>query len=205
MSTTSTITSPGELAQWLREAAEREQAVSLLQIDLDDFAIINTEAGREVGDRVIEAAWSVVRGAADPEGWSCARIGGDEFAVVAPALSLEHAFLRAETLRRELDEALAAALPDGLRCTASIGVANLPRDAKTGDELLRKADLALYSAKEQGGDALGLTPGDDMVLRSSYYTVAQLARLRSLAERLGKKEAVVLREALDDLLRKYDR
>jgi hypothetical protein len=44
-----------------------------------------------------------------------------------------------------------------------------------------------------------------MVLKSSYYGVGQLGRLRSLAQRLQKKEAVLLREALDDLLRKYER
>jgi diguanylate cyclase len=41
------------------------------------------------------------------------------------------------------------------------------------------------------------------VLKSSYYGVAQLGRLKTLAERVGKKESVLLREALDDLLRKY--
>jgi hypothetical protein len=44
-----------------------------------------------------------------------------------------------------------------------------------------------------------------MVLKSSYYSSAQLGRLRSLAERLKKKEAVLLREGLDDLLRKHER
>ena len=53
--------------------------------------------------------------------------------------------------------------------------------------------------------AVSLTPGENMVLRSSYYAAAQLGRLRSLAERMKKKEAVLLREALDDLIRKYDR
>ncbi len=193
-----------ELGDWLHEAAENEDVMSLMQIDLDGFHAVNTNGGREVGDRVIAAAWATVSRAAQADGWRCERIGGDEFAVTA-TIPLEQAFLRADALRSELDAALAAELPEGLRCTASIGVANLPRDAKTPDELMRKADLALYSAKEQGGDAVGLTPGDEMVLRSSYYTVAQLARLRSLAEREKKKEAVLLREALDDLLRKYDR
>ena len=91
------------------------------------------------------------------------------------------------------------ALGNGAACTASIGVANVPRDAKNADDLLRKADVALYSAKEQGGNAVGLTPGDEMVLKSSYYGVAQVARLKALAERQKKKEAVLLREALDDL------
>ena len=70
---------------------------------------------------------------------------------------------------------------------------------------MRKADLALYAAKEQGGDAVALAPGDEMVLKSSYYTASQLGRLKALAERQKKKESVLLREALDELLRKYDR
>ena len=55
------------------------------------------------------------------------------------------------------------------------------------------------------GDAVGLTPSDDMVLKSSYYSAAQLGRLKGLAERQKKKEAALLREALDDLLRKHER
>jgi Ribbon-helix-helix domain len=80
---------------------------------------------------------------------------------------------------------------------------NVPRDAKTAEALLGKAQLALHSAKDHGGGRVGLSPGDEMVLKSSYYGVAQLARLKTLAERTGKKESVLLREALDDLLRKY--
>src|SRR6266851_1780521 len=100
--------------------------------------------------------------------------------------------------------ALAKAIRAG-SCTVSIGVASTPRDAKTPEDLMRKADLALYAAKDQGGSTVALTPSDDMVLKSSYYSSAQLGRLRSLAERMKKKEAVLLREALDDLLRKHER
>ena len=192
-------------AQAARKAFDHDPAASIFLIDLDEFHQINVSAGHAAGDRVIAAASKTVAEAARREAWVCGRIGGDEFALLAPGLTLEAAFLRAERLRLALDESLAAAVPAGLRCTASIGVANAPRDAKTADDLRRKAELALHAAKEQGGDAVGLTPGEDMVLRSSYYSVAQLGRLRSLAERLKKKEAVLLREALDDLLRKYDR
>ena len=96
-------------------------------------------------------------------------------------------------------------MPARYRATATIGVANAPRDARTAEQLLRKADLALYAAKEQGGNAVGLPPAEDMVLKSSYYSVAQLARLKALAERKKTKEAVLLREGLEDVLRKYDR
>jgi diguanylate cyclase (GGDEF)-like protein len=178
---------------------------SLLQIDLDRFAELNEALGRETGDRVLAAAIAGVRAAAEEGGWLYLRLGGDEFGLVAASVSLEHAFLRAERLRVDLDRALAHELPADVHCTASIGVANMPRDAKSVEHLLRKAELALYAAKEQGGDTVALTPADDMVLKSSYYSAAQLGRLRTLAERRTTKEAVLLREALDDLLRKYDR
>jgi diguanylate cyclase (GGDEF)-like protein len=193
----------GELLDETTRALADHPTTSLIQTDLDRFHELNVEAGREVGDRVLEAVLRTVGAAAAEEGWTAARIGGDEFALLAPGLPLEAAFLRGERLRSALDEAIAAELPDGARCTASVGVVNAPRDAKAADDLLRKAQLALHSAKEQGGDRVGLSPGDEMVLKSSYYGVAQLARLKTVAERAGKKESVLLREALDDLLRKY--
>jgi diguanylate cyclase len=196
---------PDQVGEVAEQKLAAEPVTSLFQIDLDDFADINSELGRDAGDSALTAAFATLQTATAAAGWPLIRVGGDEFAVVAPGLGLEQAFLRADALRRELGEAMTAALPDGRGATASIGVANVPRDAKNAEELRRKAELALYSAKEQGGDAVGLTPGDEMVLKSSYYGVGQLGRLRSLAQRLQKKEAVLLREALDDLLRKYDR
>lgn len=187
-----------------QRAIETESTVSFFEIDLDDLRTLNQEVGRPAGDRFVNGAAAALAGAAAREKWIAGRIGGDEFAILLPGVSLERAFLRAEKLRAELGDILKKAVPER-RCTTSIGVANYPRDAKNAEELGRKADLALYAAKEQGGDAVSLTPGENMVLRSSYYAVAQLGRLRGLAERLKKKEAVLLREALDDVLRKYDR
>ncbi len=178
---------------------------SLLTLDLDEFHQVNVAHGHELGDRVIEAAGAVLKDTARAEGWTLARIGGDAFALLAPRVPLEPAFLRAERLRIDLNAAMARVLPNGSPCTASIGIASAPRDAKKAEDLVKKADLALYAAKEQGGNTVALTPDEDMVLRSSYYPAAQLARLRTLAERLKVKEAVLLREGLDEILKKYDR
>lgn len=184
---------------------EKEPNGSLMHLDLDGLLDLNQAHGRDAGDKAIRASLSVLTKWAGQEGWILGRIGGDEFSIFAPGVPLETAFLRADRIRLELDAAMAKQLPKGARCTASVGVASAPRDAKTPHDLKRKADLALHAAKEQGGDAVGLTPGDEMVLKSSYYGQAQLARLKALAERQKTKEAVLLREALDDLLRKYDR
>ena len=191
-------------------ALKREPVATMIHLDLDDLLGLNEKHGREAGDRAIGVTIATLSKAAAKEGWTLGRIGGDEFALLAPGTSLEPIFLRAEQLRQEMDAALAKVAPHGQKCTVSIGVANTPRDTKSrgpasADELMRKADLALLAAKEQGGDAVGLTPSDDMVLKSSYYSAAQLGRLKGLAERQKKKEAALLREALDDLLRKHER
>ena len=190
-------------------ALKQEPLATILDVDLDGLLDLNESAGRDVGDKAIAAVTSALAAAARKDGWTLGRIGGDEFAILAPGVPLESAFLRADQIRRDANAALAKALP-GRRATVTIGVANTPRDTRSrgpeaAAELLRRADLALHAAKEQGGDAVGLTPADDMVLKSSYYSAAQLSRLKGLAERMKKKEAVLLREALDDLLRKHER
>ena len=191
-------------------ALKREPVATMIHLDLDDLVGLNEKHGREAGDKAIGATIATLSKRAAKEGWTLGRIGGDEFALLATGATLEPVFLRAEQLRQEVDTALAKVVPHGQKCTVSIGVANTPRDTKSrgpasADELMRKADLALLAAKEQGGDAVGLTPSDDMVLKSSYYSAAQLGRLKGLAERQKKKEAALLREALDDLLRKHER
>ena len=193
-----------QMAQSWKRSREKGDAVSLLLLDLDGLHELNQTYGHDEGDRVINAMLATLSKAAKTEGLLLGRLGGDEFALFAPKLSTEAAFLRAETLRREVDTAIAKS-GQKAKCTVSIGVASSPRDAKSPDDLLRKADLALYAAKDQGGQAVALTPSDDMILKSSYYSSAQLGRLKSLAERMKKKEAVLLREALDDLLRKHER
>ena len=187
------------------KAAKADGGASLLLVDLDNLQVLNEKGGRDVGDAAIAAATRTLRARAKAEGWTFDRVGGDEFALLAPGIPLEAAFLRAERLRTELATALRKAIPARFGASATVGVANAPRDAKSGEQLMRKADLALYAAKEQGGNAVGLPPADDMVLKSSYYSAAQLARLKALAERKKTKEAVLLREGLEDVLRKYDR
>jgi diguanylate cyclase (GGDEF)-like protein len=186
-------------------AAKADGGASLLLVDLDNLQVLNEKGGRDVGDAAIAAASRTLRARAKAEGWTFQRVGGDEFALLAPGIPLEAAFLRAERLRTELATVLRKAIPARFGASATVGVANAPRDAKSGEQLMRKADLALYAAKEQGGNAVGLPPADDMVLKSSYYSAAQLARLKALAERKKTKEAVLLREGLEDVLRKYDR
>lgn len=193
----------GEFKEFLKKAMQAEDTVSLCLLDVDQFLEVNEEHGDEVGDQLLILLAEALRESAESNGWTVGRIGGDEFAVYMPGASLEKAFLQAEGLRVELVRRAESAFP-AFKPTFSAGVANYPRDAKETAGLMRQAEHALYQAKEAGRNTVGLPAREEMVMRSCYYNTTQLSRLKKLAEGLKKKESVLLREALDDLLRKYD-
>ena len=87
--------------------------------------------------------------------------------------------------------------------TISGGIAAFPIDAQDENELLRKADQALYKAKGSGRNKIVLAYEEKMSPKTSHYTLTQLERLSELAKEQGVGEAVLLREALDNLLIKY--
>jgi predicted signal transduction protein with EAL and GGDEF domain len=76
--------------------------------------------------------------------------------------------------------------------------------ARSGTELLRKADQALYRSKQMGRNQVRLAYEERMLPKTSHYTQTPLERLSRLAEREGVGEVVLLREALDNLLMKYN-
>jgi diguanylate cyclase (GGDEF)-like protein len=126
-------------------AGERRPAV--LFIDLDDFKTINDSLGHSAGDQLLIAVAERVRALLRPEDL-VARLGGDEFAVL-----LERSDRRdAESVASRLVDALRAPfLLEGreMRIHASIGIARAERGA-VADDLLRNADVAMYSAKTNG-------------------------------------------------------
>lgn len=188
------------------EVAVRESAegVALAVLDIDRFGEINSELGPEAGDGVLLAVAALLQQeASQTPGAAALRVSGDEFALVLPELSLEQAFLRMERLR-SIVEGSAAQMPGSRTVTVTIGVAQYPRDARNAAELLKAADAAMMAAKDQGRNAVGLPPNEEMVMKSCYYAAAPVRKLKLLAERLARKESVLLREALTDLLRKYD-
>jgi diguanylate cyclase (GGDEF)-like protein len=130
-------------------AAEAQGApVSLLYLDLDGFKTVNDSAGHATGDALLCAVGERLR-ALLPADAQAFRLGGDEFAV----LHRDRDPRAAETLAEAAVAALRAPyLIDGVRAEigVSVGIARAPEDATAPADLLRKADLALYSAKEAG-------------------------------------------------------
>ena len=179
-----------------------EQTVSVALIDVNGFHELNQTYGFEAGDRALTVLAEVIK---EQDSGRIYRIAGDEFAVVMADTPLEQAFLKMEQVRREIEAAVGRfGLPDKRPVTVGIGVAQYPRDAKDADALIRAATSALGYCKEIGSNQVILPLNEEMVMKSCYYTGSSVRRLKVLAERLGKKESLLLREALLDLLRKYE-
>src|SRR5438874_2635389 len=73
-------------------ALKREPLATLVHLDLDDLLVLNEKAGREAGDKAINTVIATLSKTAAKEGWTLGRIAGDEFALLAPATSLEPVF-----------------------------------------------------------------------------------------------------------------
>lgn len=174
--------------------------LALALTDLDGFAAINDSYGRDAGDAVL-AAWDRVLEANVPDGGSVVRLGGDEFVVVLPGTSAENAVVLLEEVRGHLSSMSVEGVPVAL--SASAGIAANPPHGTTAEELWRAAGEALMRAKRGGRDRVALHIEEKMVLKSNYYSKANLERLAKLSSATGRTEASLLREALDDLLYKH--
>jgi diguanylate cyclase (GGDEF)-like protein len=132
----------------ITRAGRLKVPLSILFADLDDFKRLNDRFGHAAGDEALRTFAELLR--AQLRGIdTAARMGGEEFAVLLPGTELEGAVVVAERIRLALaEQASSREQAGGTGLTTSIGVVQY-RTGTSGD-LLRRADAALYSAKEQG-------------------------------------------------------
>lgn len=188
------------LSELERQLHHGTAPLSLAITDLDSFAEINDSHGRAAGDAVL-LAWDRVLAANLPNGGSVARLGGDEFVMVLPGTSAENAVVLLEEVRGHFAGMRVEGVPGPL--SVSVGIAANPPHGTTAPELWRAAGEALMRAKRDGRDRVALYVEEKMVLKSNYYSKANLERLSKLSSVTDRTEASLLREALDDLLNKY--
>lgn len=135
--------------QELQRADRCGRPTSLLLMDIDHFKRLNDRFGHAAGDEVlrqiVETGRRVLR-SEDVVG----RIGGDEFAVLLPATTLEQAGRVAEQLRTTYERLAVPARGGTATFTVSFGVAEWKPHLRTVEELLQRADCALYAAKNAG-------------------------------------------------------
>jgi len=135
----------------LERAKMNDTSLSLVMIDVDNFKHYNDTLGHMRGDQALKMISLVLQG----KSRKCditARYGGEEFGIVMPNTSKENARLFAERLRNEVEKTFADEdeIDTAHRLTISCGIATYQEDAENKNELISRADLALYEAKHAG-------------------------------------------------------
>ena len=138
------------LAHLIEHAVNRGKALSVLTLDVDFFKAVNDNHGHDAGDRVLQEIAGRIRASIRNIDLAC-RTGGEEFVVVLPATDLPTAERVGERIRKMMANKPFNAAPDcQLNITVSVGISALTGVDESGDELLKRADQALYKAKREG-------------------------------------------------------
>lgn len=134
----------------VRHTRRQPRPVSVILLDIDHFKQINDTYGHLGGDAVLQRIATVMRQQVR-DGDTICRWGGEEFLILLDDCPLEHAINRAELIRNAIKAQEVIYGRDTISVRASMGVAEL-REGENSDALLRRADDALYRAKNSGRD-----------------------------------------------------
>jgi diguanylate cyclase (GGDEF)-like protein/putative nucleotidyltransferase with HDIG domain len=171
------------LERELADSQAQGYPLSLCLIDIDDFKRINDRYGHPGGDKVLAQLATNLR-----QGGEAFRLGGDEFAILLPGRDEEGAKIAAEAI---VDRIADTDVPPAGPVTISAGIATLPLDEVGRDELVRRADSALYWAKEYGKN-------QPRVYRPDVVEIAELKRLAAGPDRAARfRAAASLAKAVD--------
>lgn len=135
--------------QAIAMASRSKTNIALLYIDLDNFKIVNDSLGHEAGDRYLKLLATRLTNVVRDVDTVC-RQGGDEFLIILNEIKdYEHVIAVAEKLITELSRKISVSSTD-FDGSGSIGIAMWPDDGKDYETLLKKADMAMYHAKDSG-------------------------------------------------------
>ena len=197
---------PAAVQAWteaLTQARGRGSPCVLALIDVDGMSEHALALGPARGDALLRGIVERLQGVLTDQA-HLGRWAGDLFGVALPDVDVEPAVGLLERARSAVSGRpfRVGRGPEAreVAATVSVGLAGVPRDAPDLAGLLDAARAALWRAKSLGGDRLGLPARERMVLKTSYYAQRQLEQLKRAAARLGVSEAVLLREALEELL-----
>ncbi|BFL81852.1 hypothetical protein LFREDSHE_03020 [Shewanella baltica] len=134
--------------QALDKAKLAQSPISILLLDIDHFKKVNDSYGHGIGDLVLKTMTNMLRGALQQQDILC-RWGGEEFLILLPGMDLTRAAELAEQIRELIFQREIKVNGLHISITASIGVAE-HQAQEPAEDLIKRADLALYQAKEAG-------------------------------------------------------
>lgn len=143
------------LREAVHEFVPHRNPLSLILIDIDFFKKFNDKWGHQAGDAALKTVSRTA--AAFFSGIGCvARFGGEEFAIAVPSVSLKEASKLAEEFRKFVGMTECEFMGQNLKMTVSVGVAEL-KTKENADDLIRRADEALYAAKRNGRNCIQIS------------------------------------------------
>lgn len=140
----------GRLNDEARRCLRPDEHLSVMMIDIDFFKQYNDNFGHTAGDLVLKKIAVLMKESLGEFNALISRFGGEEFLVMLSGLDKKKSFLAAETLRQKIEKERIILRRQDTKVTVSIGVASMPLDTKDEDELVQKADKAMYNAKGKG-------------------------------------------------------
>lgn len=143
-----------DLTRYIDEAKTSGKKGAIIYLDLDDFKHINDGLGHQYGDVLLKAISNSMRRINGIEN-TCYRMGGDEFVIIVPCDS----YPKFEEIKEEIR--IVFNKPWFLKgadyyCTSSIGIVEFPEDGDTVQDLIKKADIAMYQAKKSGKNKVSI-------------------------------------------------
>jgi diguanylate cyclase (GGDEF)-like protein len=133
----------------IARSARYASSLALMMLDVDDFKRFNDTYGHLAGDGVLRSLADMIR-ACLRRSDSAFRFGGEEFVVLLPETELEQAGVVAERVRARFERLSHAPIPGTqVRSSVSIGI-TCRREYETGSDCIRRADQAMYAAKQKG-------------------------------------------------------
>ena len=139
-----------KLTEELKRSERQGTQLSLLLTDIDFFKKVNDTYGHPVGDLVLKGVSKILQNEIREKIDTAARYGGEEFVLILPGTDSIGAKNFAERLRKAIMAETFSSDNRTLKVTTSIGIATVPADARTKEELIEKTDQALYHAKHNG-------------------------------------------------------
>ncbi len=133
----------------IAESRLQKEPLALLFLDMDHFKTVNDRYGHQVGDACLRAVTEAIADELRPTDW-LGRYGGEEFVACLPGASRDNAMLIGERIRHRIETLQIHSRGTTLQTTISMGVAILGDHTDTADELIARADAALYRAKLDG-------------------------------------------------------
>lgn len=142
---------PREMARASREG----YPVCFIMFDLDHFKCVNDTHGHAFGDIVLTTVADLLKTNARETDFVC-RLGGEEFLMVMPQLSLDKAYQKIDDIRNVIESTVIAHEGVEAQITVSAGIAEFPSHATGIDDLIKLADLALYRSKNEGRNRVSI-------------------------------------------------